>query len=403
MNQAAAKSIKRLNPFFIAIALLYLLAKAHPPFPLIDFDHLWWAGRLWSLGHDPYGPAFTALKPQAFPAGTGPLAWVYPPHIWALVTPLGFLDRDTASMVWLALNVALVPVNAVLVAKALSRWDMQPIWTGSILFIFVAFMTATGGALAVGQTSIVIAFGMALTIYGVSWRRRYLTAIGLAIMLLKPQIGLVGWSALAACNRERRAAILAAGIVVIGSLVPIIVGGILPTIGGFISNLMGYRSIDYNLPDAMTGIGNLAATVFAIRLSAIVLSLVGAAVAFGFMALWTMRAEEEAQDRAGRIAIMIALGTIAAFVPLHVYDLVILAPLPLLLFFENAHNNEASNYRRAFMMITGSLLIFRPENFARFMPLPPLDHASTLATIGCLVLAVMAFGITLSDKRGRNR
>ncbi len=57
--------------------------------------------------------------------------------------------------------------------------------------LIIAVLQATGIALALGQTSILIYFVLSLLIYGTSKNHEVAAVIGLTIILLKPQLGVM--------------------------------------------------------------------------------------------------------------------------------------------------------------------------------------------------------------------
>jgi hypothetical protein len=417
-----------------AVALLilasaaFLILKARPAYRLIDFDCLWYAGYLWNHGLNPYGPDFDRLKATLFAGGEQPISWVYPPHFWIIVAPIARLPMMAAQWVWNGLNLVLLVTGVALWGAVARSWALPAKAVAAALFVYLTFMTATGGAFSVGQTSFLMWFGFALLAFGLTGKRDWAAAIGIAILLLKPQIGAVAFATLLVFPGKFRVAVMAGLLVGLLSLPALAIGGVTETILSFLHNLGNYRSIDYNLPDAMTGVSNLVAVWGGMNVSATVatgIAVVLAPLLFVISARATPFVPSEVEghpigkasldfardERVGRY-LAITLGVIAALVPLHVYDLIPLAAMiPLLWSLCSCESRNpdtvstsptvvGSCFRRSNWLVLGLgvlglLLILRPENIAR---LTHLDEGPTTAAIGCLLIFAAALTAALSRR-----
>jgi hypothetical protein len=211
----------------------------------------------------------------------------------------------------------------------------------------------------------------------------------MAVLMLKPQVGLIACAAVLPTRGGIKAVAWAVGIVAVASLPALATEGLRPTIDGYLANLALYRTITYDLPIAMTGIGNLVAVAGGPDLPAIGMSLAGALLALALLA--AMRGKggmsaaatdgESRVEEAGRY-LLIAIAAMLGLAFLHIYDLVLAAPLIALL-------PRIGGWSRG-LVAAGLLVIFRPENIARLLHLQEPAPAA-IASIGCLMVLVAAF------------
>ncbi|MGR3762388.1 hypothetical protein ACUXV3_19980 (plasmid) [Roseobacteraceae bacterium NS-SX3] len=371
--------------------------------PGYDFRYIWLAGQLWLEGTDPYGAAYQPAGTVRIAQGHVPEMWVYPPSWWPLAVPFGALGLQAANVAWNLLNILLLTAAAGLAARGFARVfpgrttalaARLGLSTGSgaaVLFCLTLFLLAvleaTGILFSVGQTTALAAFGLALMLPGREGQQAWGGALGLALLMLKPQIGLAYAVLLLLLNgRTRRMVLYAVGISGLLALPALLADPAAPL--GFLRNVAGYDGFTAaNLPHAQTGlrlilweltgtdIGNMAAT--------------GAALAAVLAACCGPLRLACAADSGVRAWQRLALATalILALAPLHIYDFVLIVVLlPLLL---TARGTAAA------LALAGGALIWRSENLAALTGFHAVEAeifaGARLATLGALmVLAAVA-------------
>ena len=191
---------------------------AHPP-----SDAFRLAGELWAAGENPYGPRFAEEAAAHGLAGT---AWLKPPGWFAFASAASLLDDRTAALLWAVFNAILLLAASLLNIAALRRMNgrtqlirihapvaslLRRTPVSRLLAFHAGFaMTALGApALALGQSSVLIYFGASLLAAAATRKRAALGAVGLALLLLEPSVGLAVAAALAFTAYGRR--VIAAG------------------------------------------------------------------------------------------------------------------------------------------------------------------------------------------------
>jgi len=103
---------------------------------------VWIAGKLWSVGENPYASNFIAEYRNS---GAGPVGvWNYPPYWYPIAIAISRLSLPAAAALWKATDIALLVAATHLVARALA--DVAHRNYASIFavgFGFVCFMQAT--------------------------------------------------------------------------------------------------------------------------------------------------------------------------------------------------------------------------------------------------------------------
>ena len=256
-------------------------------------------------------------------------------------------------------------------------WPLSWRWVSALL-IYLSFLTGTGSAFNVGQTGFLICASVALLGYGMAERKVWIGALAMAGVLLKPQVGLVFFAALAVHPRYWRMALFGGLLTGVMALPGVIASGLVTTLREYLVNLGRYRDIPYNLPDAMTGMGSLAAaagySTSAIGMT-VVASVVGAIV---FRLNWRHAGQHDGL-RDFHMFFLITLSCVACFVGMHIYDLVVVSALVLF----------AASLRPApaGLAAVGLLLLLRPENLARAIGQPAVGAPLVAAMGGLCVLA----------------
>ncbi|WP_170399742.1 glycosyltransferase family 87 protein [Ruegeria arenilitoris] len=407
----ARRIILCLSLLMCALALAYLLLKITQLSTLpagYDFRFIWVAGDMWHAGINPYGPAYLAHGETNIDTGHIPELWPYPPTWWVFAAPLGALDLNTANVVWNIFGLTIVIAICCLLTSAFTtafpeRSQMLADFTGrqiyvplfSVLFFLLAILEATAILFSVGQTTLVAGLGIAAMLWSRVSGRIFFEAVGLTLVLLKPQIGapfVVLYLLFDAHSRKVvLMAILLSALLTLPSLVTAP-----STILDFFRNLAAYDGFTIaNLPQSMTGlrliiwevtgldVGSSAATIITL---AIILAL-----CYGPTRL--TRASD-ANEHTWQV-FGLASAAIVALAPLHIYDFVLLAA-PLALLFRG----------RAISIVfagLGALLIWRSENLAGIWAFHvegvEIFPSSRLATIGALLFLVAVIDTVLQLNR----
>jgi len=179
-----------------------------------------------------------------------------------------------------------------------------------------------------GQTSVVVLLGLALLIDGLTADRRVPQSIGLSLLLLKPQIGLLFLLLLLTRPRTRIAALAACAITVASCLPVLLTLGIEGTFSSaenFVGNLGFYASLPLNWPIYMSGLPFLFSSA-GFRVS----PLLALPVAW-LIAEVALRRRPEADQRCFAAQYWLtSVVTLVAIVPLHFYDFILFFPCLLL-------------------------------------------------------------------------
>ena len=113
-------------------------------------------------------------------------------------------------------------------------------------------------------------FGQALLIYGAVKGRQAFVVVGLVIVLLKPQLGLI-YAVVLMFDRRTWLSVLVAGAITGALALPaLLIGGPEVVIRQFLSGVAAYASRIENLPDAVSGLGNFLWLVSGIAFSSFV-------------------------------------------------------------------------------------------------------------------------------------
>jgi hypothetical protein len=113
-------------------------------------------------------------------------AFPFPGPPWYLVVfyPLGLLSPEKAALSWALLNVGFLSLTVALTCGGLSARAVALITSMTLIAAPVQ------GHLIVGQFSLIVGLGVALTLWASTHKRPGLVAVGLILTTLKPHIGL---------------------------------------------------------------------------------------------------------------------------------------------------------------------------------------------------------------------
>jgi hypothetical protein len=360
------------------LGLSYLVFKVLSQDPAVDYPYVWLAGSFWVDGQSPYAPSFGEAGRALVPAGHAPQYWFYPPNWWPVATVMALLPYDASLTLWRSVSATLLVggTAAVGVAACRARLVSGPAWPLAML-AFACLMAATPQALSLGQTSFLSFFGAALFVAAGLGRHRTMMAVALVLLMLKPQVGLafclfllprpVWWPSLAA-----------AAVITLALFLPQLrLTGIGPFLDSYLAQLRAHEGLSPNHPLEMTGLRHLGWMLFGQSWAPLPLSgLAGLAVLAIGGRRRTVPADHDL-ELSGVIAV------VCLVVPLHTYDMMLLAPLVIL-------TRRFSVAARVFTML-GLAMVFRAnrisEMFGLHDPATVDFTGSRLTTLGSLVIA----------------
>lgn len=380
---------------FLAISQAYLIPKVLDQTDGFDFRLIWLAGELWSNGISPYSEAFGVAYRATF--GTGPSShfWVYPPYAWLVSRPLAMLPFETAVLVWNILNYCLLIATAWIFAQ-LSLTRIAAVSTTTRFVIGVSALSiiqATPFALALGQTSFLMLFGLAALLKATQIKSHGWLALGTALIMLKPNFGLFIVLFLATWHWTWRPIGAVAAIYLVVSCGVAAQTGLLETLMAFLSRLSDYNAphIAAGQPANLTGLVHLADWVGMAIPSSILYAL--AALLAILSGVLTARPFEGLRFAAVGITFLI---------PLHTYDmmLAVLCVAALCL-----HGKTARTVLTAALGLVAAACLLRPDNLGVWLGLAHPDSmrhfaGSLLVSIALLIgCGLAALEIARSPRR----
>ncbi len=210
--------------FLAGMAHLAWLAGAHWTAPADAFRLLWLAGDFWTSGGNPYTDEFSAVAAAQGVAPENAL-WMAGPNWFPLAALFSLFDPLAASRGWFFFQAALLLGASALNVAAFRNMAAQSTLFGDTelaarlkelsfltLFLlhagFILTAGATGSALAFSGASAPVYFGASLLLYGAAAKHDLAGAGGVALLLLKPSIGLLLIAALGLSAYGRRAVVL---------------------------------------------------------------------------------------------------------------------------------------------------------------------------------------------------
>ena len=377
----------------IFLGIVYRLYKAlsRAPEDSVVFPYVWLAGHMWSNGQNPYSVLFKQMGAEIFPKYS-PTFWFYPPNWFFPSSLVALFDTNTGSIIWQAANVILLIISCAVVAlafkkiiqiegfkKTISDLSLTKVDPFLLIFVFVAFYmilsNPTALTLGLGQTSIIIFLGLSILMYGLISEKKWLPVIGLTILMLKPQVGLIFSFALIMEPSFRHIVIKAAVATIIMCL-PAFFFTTIPEMAAYYAAHFAaeYKTYVYNRADLMTGINNFTYSFFTKELgSALTLFFALIVTIVGMVTLTKVKNGEETElkNTQHKIAVLSFALAICMFVmPLHTYDLVIIGGIiPLMLYYRGIP---------LILLIVGTGLIWRSKSVALLLGVQNNDAAVTL-------------------------
>ncbi|MEM8771702.1 MAG: glycosyltransferase 87 family protein [Pseudomonadota bacterium] len=395
------KALIRGAPFVFLVGFSHLAYQIwkHWDIITIDFRYFWLAGEMWTRGDNPYDAAYIEEARNRFDMQVGAI-WVYAPNWFPIAAIQSLLSPLGGSRLWLIANGALLlgaswlNVRTLQFAKPARTDDRQLISDALMsaptftLFLLhagaVSLMQAAGNTLHLGQSSILIYFGLSLLLYGMSGKRPWFGAIGLALVMLKPQIGIVLLPALGAFAYGRRVMVLAGSVSLLMAAPALIITPAPDILLSMAGRMLQYNDLFYNMPGAMTGLRH------------IVWALGGPDFGSGYYILLALSAScglalaARGKLISGGPTALLYLTVVCFFflAPLHVYDLVALGAVALPAAVMRAPFGTASLAAFAVLWRAGNL----PQIGALEAAAPVYYPGSLYATLACAALFAAMLG-----------
>lgn len=370
----------------VLLSLAYVFTKIFDRQESIDFKYIWLAGDMWRQGVTPYGEAFHQLGAKTFWYSNIPTSFYYPPSWYPLAIAFSALGFAQSAVMWRIFSgVVLMAALAVFLATSRRVGRHVGLVQHTLFIVFVLAGSSAAHVLSTGQTSILILLGLALFLRGYVLGQRPVLCAGLVLLMLKPNFGLP-FVVFCMMKREWRLPVAVAGIVSIAMAVPALVPGGLSVIKAYLATLGQHGLEPVNAPGSMTGLRNLMFYVTGADIGSyipILLACAGAVVI----------ARLEDREHARGTAQILALVAMSLFlVPLHTYDMVLIAPLALM---------DPRVSRWATALVSGGLLvIFRANNFAGATGLTTPSETIVGGTLAAsLALALIAVGMAVYMSR----
>jgi hypothetical protein len=384
-DRLAASFLIGLAAVFVLVVVKQTLADLFP----YDFAYFHAAGRTWGAGMDPYGPAYAGFARSYIPPQSA--LWVYPPQWWGITVPLGLLPMQSALIAWkIAGLLALIAGSALLFDTFRTVTGRAWVATALVFSIVLSSSDAAWMTLRLGQSSLFVLLGFALMLHGLRFQGTKRVAIGLAILLLKPQFGLFFLLLLIGMRGGWRPALAAVALSALACLPVLFTFGIEGTIASalrYFSALSSYDALSWNRPGSLTG-ATFLMTVLGIPAPPRVVTIL---VASGVTAWMRQRQALEPVDQC-----LVGLALFYAIVPLHNYDLILMPAFLLIL-------PKLKPWAGAFIALAligtwnlGSIAFaLHGEQFSNWMPgvhMAALVQAGVGTLAVALVLAAIAFG-----------
>ncbi len=376
------------------------------PLP-IDYSYLYVAGRVWGEGASPYNNGYLTMASALTGRDLTPFA--YPPNWWGPSQLLALFDPATSNFLWFALSMAFLGVSAWILArvtlrnqagftplaKTLATVDNNTTGVALLACLLAGFIAATkaaGSQAYLGQTSLLIMLGQCLLLLGVVERRQWAVGVGVAVLLLKPQMGIPFAFALLFPRETRMPTIIAGVTTAIISLPALMLGGPVNVLKQFYANVSEYGTRAENVADATSGLGNFLYRATGMQLSALV--WLGLAM-IGGLAAWLPLKRLMGQEHTTLALLISTTLSIFMFIPLHDWDFVWFTPLLPLLFFMRGPALVLGIVAAVLMTRVAQVLerVIAEDTW--------IDHQRASATLFavCVLVAIAAAAVAVLNKR----
>jgi hypothetical protein len=352
----------------------------------VDFKYLWLAGDLWRHGLNTYSPSFHESGQRIFQHSNRPVFFLYPPSWWPICRALAQLPYTTAGTVWRITSALLLLFSMAMLQLTIIKQSNSFSVIRNYIFIgYSLTMTATAIALSLGQTSLVVAFGVNCFVAAYVSGHRTLMGIALFSVLLKPSIGAFFFVFLVASPYWWPSLIVASMVSMLCALPAMVPFGIAETAIDFVKNLSHWAELRPNLPAETTGLRALLGSFFGITITPTWLYLFGLALA-GRLGFCKSSCTSGLKQQSNMVRLCVLLPLSGLFVPLHTYDLTYQAPLILL--------SSAITGRLQIVIGAALLLVYRSNNLALAFgianPNARYNPGSVIASLSLIVLAIAA-------------
>ena len=293
-------------------------------FPYMDYKYWRLAALCWSEGQSPYTECFhdTYLQFGWDAKDSVITPFPYPPTVLPLLAPLALPPEPLARWAWFIASLGAMAgaarLFAISLASPANRLAMTILIGAGILFL----CDSTILGLMVGQLTPFLMLALAAFLHGMDRHRFWLTAVSLAVLLVKPQFGLVIGFAAFLDPRTRPAAILAGVITIALAAIAMFRMPLDGIVTDYLAVIGAYNHHGLNNAFAMSGIGHLLVYIglegFG-TVHGLLLGLAGAAALHV-----TVVAATPDTDR--RISISLLIAWMFLVQPHHNYDFLLLLP-----------------------------------------------------------------------------
>ena len=375
-----------------ALGVIYLVWKLITDYSQdVDFKYFWFAGYLWDRGISAYGAEFVDQGRVVLDWVSG-LPLFYPPNFWGLSVLYSKMDLPLAKEVWRWMNVFVILLGSVFLYKGFKAtkykisWQMMFGYTG-----LVCFFQATPVVIFVGQTSLVVYFGLTIFAYSILAKSNVWFVVGLVIVSLKPHVAIPLFAILFAFRIYQKQIIIAGLIVLLMALPALLPYGIIETLEQYLENLALHGTYFVNAPESTTGIRNLVHAIFNINISGLLVILIMLVMAFPigiYLNAKGLLKSEDRLDEDKNLLLAICVSFAAFMAPLHYYDLTFITLMLLL----------SGNFMpiKRLLLCGFGLLLFRAMNLMEAITGLEKDPAAiyvnivvSLSLLGIMLLCVM--------------
>ena len=348
----------------------------------LDFKYFWQAGHSWLNGQSPYLSSYVSEGSQYFPGFLNP--FFYPPAILPLLAPLGAMEPLTAAYMFFTVNVILIVIASFLLSRLASAlWpqlNAQHIFLFFLLVLSIYIRPVTM-VMIYGQFTIVLCAAFMGFLYAAVRQQRIAAGGAIAVMLLKPHIGL-GLLVYALCKKDLRpAGVYAIAITAVFTALGLAADNPIGSVFGYLNGLQDYSAKPENMSAYSGGLGALLGLT-GLSLSPII-TLIAVTIIPALIAL----AQTRSNDRIQNLAAACFIVTWSLFVARnHSTDFVLLAPLALFLF-------PAYPFAMRVLLCACLLYLWRSWDIARMTLQSPTETGVFMTAIGHTIalMGVMIF------------
>jgi hypothetical protein len=373
--------------FVCLVSLLYIGNKTFfDPSDTIDFKFLWLAGDLWQQGENPYSAVFHQKGQELFQGTNVPEWFFYPPFWYPISYSLAFFEYESLALAWRSITTAFV-ISGTYIAFSAARDEVKTLNTNRLWFgvIFVCVSTATAITLTLGQTSGIAYFAMCLFLRAWLKNERGLMIIALALLMLKPNLGVVFGFFLVTQKYWWPSIVAAALICLVAAAPAMLPYGPIDVTREYLGSLGHWGTQSVGQPAATTGLRNIIYMLSGFQISASIFTLCAGVLAIG-LGLISASQNRDGQPVKRSAEMSVLIGIVGVMVPLHTYDLI----FPALLIFVMVPRGRVL----AALTACSLVVLLRPNNIAQAIgvvhPQAGFSAGSFLASLALLLLLLIA-------------